>query len=144
MSVSRRKALIYTERLLDRPLRDVPVVLRHSKGGVTLLHKGKALTRCYATAPGKMAAELVAMALGIALPPIGEAVATSVSTGVLFRAVSIAGIDPRMPEVHPLLERLIQEAAEQRSQGGAEHQPQPIDTPLAWCYPPCYSKACNP
>ena len=112
--------MAYTERLLDRPVREVPVVLRHGKGGVTLLHKGRALTRCYATAPGKLAAELVAMALGVQLPPIGEAVETSVSTGVLFRAVSIAGFDPRMPEVQPLLERLIQEAADQRRQGGAE------------------------
>lgn len=121
MAVSRRKALIYTEQLLDRPVRDVPVVLRHGKGGVTLLHKGKALTRCYASAPGKLAAELVALALGVDLPPLGQAVEATVSTGVLFRAVSIAGFDPRMPEVLPLLERLLQEAADQRRYGGAEH-----------------------
>jgi hypothetical protein len=120
MAVSRRKATSYAERLLDRPVRDVPVVLRHGKGGVTLLHKGKAITRCHATAPGKLAAELVAMALGVPLPPIGESVKTSVSTGVLFRAVSIAGIDPRMPEAQPLLERLIHEAADQLRAGGAE------------------------
>ena len=78
------------------------------------MHRGRALTRCYATAPGKLAAELVALALGVALPVVGESVQASVSTGVLYRAISISGIDPRIPEVRPLLERLLQEAADQR------------------------------
>ena len=120
MSVTRRKAWTYTERLLARPARQVPVVLRHGKGGVTLLHRGRALTRCYASAPGKLAAQLIALALGIPLPPLGESAQTSVTTGVLYRAISISGIDPRIPEVWPLLERLLQEAADQRRQGGEE------------------------
>ena len=114
MSVSRVKAWPYVERLLSRPAGQVPVALRHGKGGVTLLHKGRALTRCYATATGKMAAEFVALALGVQLPPVGGSVETSVSTGVLYRAVSISSMDSRVPEVRPLLERLLQEAAEQR------------------------------
>ncbi len=120
MSVSRKKAWPYAERLLSRPARQVPVVLRHGKGGITLLHGGRALTRCYATATGRLAAEFVAHALGVALPPPGGSVDCSVSTGVLYRAVSISSLDLRIPEVRPLLERLLDEAAEQRSQGAEE------------------------
>ena len=120
MSVTRKKAWPYAERLLSRPARAVPVVLRHGKGGVTMLHRGRALTRCYATAPGKLAAELVALALGVPLPPLGDSAETSVSTGVLYRAISISGIDPRIPEVRPLVERLLQEASDQRRGGGGQ------------------------
>ena len=118
MAVTRKKAWPYAERLLLRPARQVPVVLRHGKGGVTMLHRGRALTRCYATASGKLAAEFVALALGVPLPSLGDSAEASVSTGVLYRAISISGIDPRIPEVRPLLERLLQEAADQRRGSG--------------------------
>ena len=113
--VSRRKALEYAEQIVSRPAGRVPVVLRHGKGGVTLLHKGRALTRCYATATGVMGAEFMAIALGVALPPEGHSVHSVVSTGVLYRAISISSLDLRIPEVRPLLERLLGEAAEQRN-----------------------------
>ena len=116
MSVSRRKAWTYAEQLLSRPQRNVPVVLRHGKGGVTLLHQGRALTRCYATATGRLAAEFVADALGVSLPPMGGSVMTSVSTGVLYRATSISNLDLRIPEAWQLLERLLIEATDQRDQ----------------------------
>ena len=120
MSVSRKKAWPYAERLLSRLARQVRVVLRHGRGGVTLVHGGQALTRCYATATGRLAAEFVAHALGVALPPPGGSVDCSVSTGVLYRAVSISSLDLRIPEVRPLLERLLDEAAEQRSQEASD------------------------
>ena len=120
MSVSRKRAWPYAEQLLSRPARRVPVVLRHGKGGVTLLHRGRALTRCYANATGAVAAEFMADALGVSLPPVGGSVDSTVSTGVLYRAIFISSLDLRIPEVRPLLERLLDEAAEQRSQGAEE------------------------
>ena len=120
MSVSRQQAWPYAERLLSRPARQVPVVLRHGKGGVTLLHRGRALTRCYATGTGRLAAEFVALALGVPLPPVGGSVAASVSTGVLYRVLSISSLDLRIVEARLLLERLLQEAAEMRAQGVEE------------------------
>ena len=80
-----------------------------------MLHRGRALTRCYNTATGRLAAELVAQALGVSLPPVGGSVQSSVTTGVLFRAISISSLDLRIAGVLVLLERLLQEAAEQRS-----------------------------
>lgn len=114
MSVSRKGAWPYAEQLLSRPSRRVPVMLRHGKGGVTLLHQGRALTRCYATETGKLAAKLVAQALGVEFPLEGDSVEATVSTGVLYRAISISSIDMRITEVWPLVERLLVEAEEQR------------------------------
>lgn len=114
MSVSRRRAWPYAEELLSRPSRRVPVVLRHGKGGVTLLHRGRALTRCYTTVTGRLAAKLVAQALGVQLPPVGSSVEATVSTGVLYRVISISSLDMRIAEIRPLVERLLEEAEEQR------------------------------
>ncbi|MDA1096845.1 MAG: hypothetical protein O3B84_06275, partial [Chloroflexi bacterium] len=93
------------------------MTLRRGKGGVTLLHARRALTRCYDNGAGRLAAQLVADALGVPLPPLGGSVDASVSSGVLWRVISIASLDPRMSEARPLLERLMLEAAEQRGSG---------------------------
>ena len=118
MSVSRAKAWTYAEDLLERPARRVKVMLRRGKGGVTLLHEGRALTRCYDSGVGRTTADLVARALGVLLPPPGGSTTTTVSTGVLFRAVSISSMDPRVQEVWPLFRRLLEEAEEMRAASG--------------------------
>ena len=53
-------------------------------------------------------------ALGARVPPVGESVAVRVSTGVLFRAVSIASLDFGVEESYVLLDRLLEEAEMQR------------------------------
>ncbi len=115
MGVSRKSAWAYAERLLARPSRAVRVTLRRGKGGVTLLHEGRALTRCYATNTGRVAAELVAHALGVTLPDEGGSVDAVVSTGVLYRAISLSSLDLRVAGIEPLVERLLEEAEEQRA-----------------------------
>ena len=114
MSVSRRKAWIFAEQLLDKPSGSVAVELRHGKSGVSLLHSGRVLTKCYHSRIGRFAADFVALALGTSLPVEGESVYTSVTTGVLFRAISISNLDVRIPEARLLIERLLSEAADQR------------------------------
>ncbi len=84
-----------------------------------MLHGRHALTRCYDTGAGRLAAGIVAQALGVEIPRPGRAVKAAVSTGVLWRAISISSLDPRIPEARPLIERWLREAAEQR-QTGAE------------------------
>ena len=54
-------------------------------------------------------------ALGVHVPPIGESVKARVSTGVLFRAVSIASLNFDIEESFVLLERWLEEAALQRT-----------------------------
>ena len=114
MGTSRRQAWIYAEKLLDKPSGAVPIEFRHRKSGLTLLHNGHMLTKCYPSKIGMFAADCVALALGIPFPKLGESAYTSVTTGILFRAISISNLDVRIPEARILLERLLSEAADQR------------------------------
>ncbi len=117
MSVSRKRALDYADSIISVPRAHVRVTLRQVQSGVTLLHKGRALTRCYINRSGMRAARFMAQALGVGLPPLGGSVEASVSTGVLWRAVSISCLDFRKPESIPILERLLEEAQMQRGSG---------------------------
>ena len=117
MSTSRKRALEYADEIISVPRAHVRLTIRQIKDGVTLLHNGRALTRCYLTRSGMRGARYMAEALGVALPPLGESVQASVSTGVLWRAISISCLDFRKPESYPLLERLLQEATMQRGSG---------------------------
>ena len=119
MGISRRKAWDYAEQLLDKPSGSVPVELRHRKSGITLIHKGRVLTKCYRSKIGMFAADCIALALGVSFPQEGESSYTSVTTGVIFRAISISNLDVRIPEARILLERLLSEAADQRRASSA-------------------------
>jgi len=114
VSISRKKALEYADVVVSVPRAHLLVSLRQTKGGVTLLHDGRALTRCYISRPGMRAARFMAEALGVKVPPLGGEVEARVSTGVLWRAISISCLDLRKPEALPLLERLLEEARMQR------------------------------
>lgn len=118
MGVSRSKAWEFAEGLLDVPRRSVPVTLRHGKTGVVLLHRGRVLTRCYSSKVGQWGARFMAEALGVELPAQGQSISTSVSTGVLFRAISISSLDLRKPATHAILERMLEEAEFQRTGAG--------------------------
>ena len=61
-----------------------------------------------------IAAGVVAKALGVDAPPIGESSLARVSTGVLFRATSIAQLDYSNEASLQLLERWLDEAESQR------------------------------
>ena len=117
MAVSRKRALEYADTVVSVPRAHVSVTLRQGKRGVTLLHQGRALTRCYITRTGMRAAAFMAEALGINVPPLGDSVDARVSTGVLWRAISISCLDFRVAESFALLDRLLEEARSQRGPG---------------------------
>ncbi len=118
MAISRKNSLDYAEQLLSLPQRSIPVTLQQTIRGVTLLHRGRrALTKCYLNPKGMGSALLVAQALGVPLPPLGKSVSTAVSSGVLLRAVSLSTMDPRVPGLQPLIQRLLDEAEMQRGAG---------------------------
>ena len=117
MSVSRKRALEYADTVVSVPRAHVRVKLRQVKGGVTLLHEGKALTKCYINRSGMRAARFMAQALGVEVPPLGGSVEASVSTGVLWRVISISCLDFRKKESTVLMERLLEEARMQRGSG---------------------------
>ncbi len=119
MTVSRRKAWEYAEELLSVPRSRLKVRLRHGKTGVALVHQGRVLTRCYESEVGKAGAHFMARALGVETPGPGESVEALVSTGVLFRAISIASLDLRRAATHAILARMLDEAELQRGGGEA-------------------------
>jgi hypothetical protein len=104
----------YANELLDTPRAHLALELKQGEGGLTLLYQGKTLVECFLTMEGMAAGGYMAKALGVDLPAAGESVAARVSTGVLFRAVSIASLDLSIDESFVLLERWMDEAEMQR------------------------------
>lgn len=115
MATSRSKAWSYAEEVLSAPRRSVPVTLRRGKNSVVLLHKGRVLTRCYNTEVGRWGARFMSESLGVDVPSLGQSITTSVSTGVLFRAISISSLDLRKPAAYAILKRMLEEAQFQRT-----------------------------
>jgi hypothetical protein len=119
VAISRKKAWEqYAEDFINVPRRSVKVTLRHTKSGVTLLHEGRVLTRCYNSKVGRYCAQFMAQSLGLQVPPLGQSAEADVSTGVLFRAISIASLDLRNQATHPILQRMLEEAEFQRTSAG--------------------------
>ena len=69
---------------------------------------------CRLTRQGMAAGAYMARALGVRIPPLGETVRARVSTGVLFRAMSIASLDFDEEASMVVLSRLLDEAEMQR------------------------------
>ena len=104
----------YATELLDQPRAHLALELRQDDAGVRLRHGDETLVACYLTRHGMAAAAYMAQALGVPIPPAGESVTARVSTGVLFRAVSIATLDLNVEESFVLLDRWLEEAEMQR------------------------------
>lgn len=120
MSISRTRAQDYAETVLNRPGGELTVTLKRGKAGVTLLYRGRALTRCHASRVGAMQAASIALALGVEMPCVGCKVTTRVPGGVLYRAIAISSLDLRRPESRDVLAQLLATAAMQRTvMGGA-------------------------
>ena len=104
----------YAEELTSVPSAHVALELRQDESGLKLLHRDRPLVECNLTREGMAAGAYMAKALGIKMPPLDESVSARVSTGVLFRAVSIATLDFGNEESFVLLERWLEEAEMQR------------------------------
>ncbi len=104
----------YADELMSRPSAHVRMQLAQDDQGLKLTHDGKPVVECYLTREGMAAGAYMAEALGVEIPPLGETVPVRVSTGVLFRAVSIASLDLGNEVSNVLLERWLEEAEQQR------------------------------
>lgn len=102
------------DRLVEIPRAHLALKMRQGREGMVVLHQDQALLRCHLTRNGILTAGFVAEALGVKVPSLGEEVQARVSTGVLFRALSIARLDLANDASFPLLERLLEDAAMQR------------------------------
>ncbi len=104
----------YAEDLISVPRSHLVLEMTQDDAGIKLKHLGKTLVECYLTPEGMATSNYIAKALGIHIPPLGDSAHARVSTGVLFRAVSIASLDFKNNQTFFLLERLLEEAEMQR------------------------------
>lgn len=104
----------YADELISAPRGRLRLTLAQDEDGVTLSHEGRLLVRCHLTQEGMMASGFMAQALGLSIPLLGEFAEARVSSGVLFRALGIAGLDYSNDASFVLLERMLDEAQMQR------------------------------
>ena len=104
----------YSDELMSVPRAHLRMELTQDESGLRLVHSGRTVVRCPLTEHGMMAAGFMAQSLGVKIPAVGESEPVRVSTGVLFRAVGVAGLDYGKDESYVLLDRLLEEAAMQR------------------------------
>ena len=114
MTTPQDAAWDYAEKLLARPQRNIEVTLSRSEAETTVLHEGNAMVICPNDEPGRLRAEIVARALGVELPDVGESATAGVSSGVLHRVMSISTMDPTDEDIWPLFRRLLEGAEEMR------------------------------
>ena len=114
MPESHAKVYEYADELLAAPSAHLALELRQDDMGLKLLHQGRPLVECDLTREGMAASGYMVKALGAKIPPLGEPATARVSTGVLFRAVSISTLDFNNEESYVLLERWLEEAEMQR------------------------------
>ena len=115
MTTPQDEAWDYAEKLLERPQRHIEVTLSHGETDTRLLHEGNPMAICANDDVGRTQAELVARALGIALPDVGGSETVGVSSGVLHRVMSISTMDPTDEDIWPLFARLLEEAEAMRA-----------------------------
>ena len=104
----------YAEELLDTPRAHLVLELSQDSGGLKLTYREGLLVECRLTRQGMAAGAYMARALGVRIPALGETVRARVSTGVLFRATSIASLDFDEEVSMVVLSRLLDEAEMQR------------------------------
>ena len=104
----------YASELIDKPRAHLKLCLSQDETGLKITHDNTLLMIFKLTHHGMIAAGFVAKALGVDVPPIGEFSLARVSTGVLFRATSIAQLDYSNEASFQLLERWLDEAESQR------------------------------
>ena len=110
MSVSRKKALVYAYRFLERPRARIEVELKQDSKGVVFKHKGRVFTRTYLNRSGMAAAIAIAEALNVPFPPEGQSSYTTVSSGVIYRILAISELNFINPVSFEIAANLIEEA----------------------------------
>ena len=107
----------YADELVSVPRAHLRMELAQDETGLALTHEGNTVVHCRLTREGMIAGGFLAQALGAKVPALGTSAPVRVSTGVLYRAMAVAGLDYSIEESYVLLERLLEEATAQR--GGA-------------------------
>ena len=114
MTESHTNVTEYANELISVPRAHLALELRQDESGLKLLYQDRPLVECSLSREGMAAAGYMAQALGAKVPPLGESVKARVSTGVLFRAISISTLDFNNRSSFVLLDRWLEEAEMQR------------------------------
>ena len=104
----------YAEDLISVPRAHLVLEMTQEKSGMKLKHQNQIILECSLTRDGMAASNYIAKSLGIKIPVLGESINARVSTGVLFRAISIASLDFNNDQSFLMLDRLLEEAEMQR------------------------------
>lgn len=115
MNGSHTEVFDYADELMSVPRAHLRLELTQDEMGLSLLHEGRLLVRCFLTRQGMTAGGFMSKALGVKIPPLGESVQARVSTGVLYRAVGVASVNFDSEAASDILHRLLEEAEMQRS-----------------------------
>jgi hypothetical protein len=118
LTVSRKQALEYGYKLLERPSSHIRVELRQDKSGVSVTHKGRVLTRVFLNRSGMNAAVAMSEAMAIKLPALGGSNSGLVSTGLLYRVLALSQLDFRNTASYELAGTLVDEAISMQRGGG--------------------------
>lgn len=110
MTVSRKQALVYAYKLIDKPSSHLRVELNQDKSGVSVTHKGRVLTRVFLNRSGMNAAVAMSEAMAIKLPALGSSNSGLVSTGLLYRVLALSQLDFRNSAAYELAAELVDEA----------------------------------
>lgn len=105
--------------LLNTPRSHLRVNLQHVDGAITVSHNDQTLTGVELDKSGANAASAIAMALGVRIPPEGEATEVLVSTGLLYRVLAISDLDFNNPVAFELASELVDEAISMQRGSGA-------------------------
>ena len=118
LTVSRKQALEYGYKLIDKPRSHLRVELNQDKSGVSVTHKGRVITRVFLNRSGMNAAVAMSEAMAIKLPALGKSNSGLVSTGLLYRVLALSQLDFRNPAAYELAAELVDEAISMQ-RGGA-------------------------
>jgi len=120
MSVSKKVSMARGEQALERPKGEMAVTLFRGKTGLTVRYQGRVIARTTSSKVGKLIAPCVAAALGVKLPALGSTAEATVSSGVMFKVLSIATLNSLNEESRILLDYLLTEAREMRDYQSSE------------------------
>lgn len=116
---ARATALVSAYELLETPRSHLRVKFEQTEESVLLSYQGKVLTGVELDESGINAASAMAVALGVNVPPVGNAEEVLVSTGLLYRVFAISDLDFTNPTSFDLANHLVNEAIDMQRGGGA-------------------------
>ena len=104
----------FAQELVATPRAHITIELRQEIERLSITYQDIPLIVCRITREGMTVASYIARALGVKIPQLHKPTTVKISTGVLFRVISIASLDFGIEESYLLLERWLEEADLQR------------------------------